>query len=159
VIEQKSSKEAKSSAKTVEQTSAGGVAHRENNGTIEIAVILVKKNRRWQLPKGHLDAGETNEQAAIREVREEAGVETELVSPIKTIEYWYFGSERGTRVRYHKKVYFFLLKYVSGNVDDHDDEVIEAKWLEIGEAAELLAFKSEREVVKKAIMILEYPPT
>jgi 8-oxo-dGTP pyrophosphatase MutT (NUDIX family) len=154
VTRQKRSKEAKPAMKTVEQISAGGVAYRRNGDTIEIAVTLVERNRRWQLPKGHIDGGETNEQAALREVREEAGVETELVSPIETIEYWFVGNEGGTRVRYHKSVHFFLLKYVSGNVEDHDHEVIEAKWIEINEAIRLLAFKSESEVVRKAAEML-----
>jgi 8-oxo-dGTP pyrophosphatase MutT (NUDIX family) len=154
VTRQEFHKEAKPDMKTVDQTSAGGVAYRCNEGIIEIAVILVEKNRRWQLPKGHVDRGETNERAALREVREEAGVETELVSPIETIEYWFVGNEHGTRVRYRKSVHFFLLKYLSGNVEDHDHEVIEAKWVEVNEAIRLLAFKNESEVVRKATAML-----
>ncbi len=64
---------------TVEQISAGGVAFRQNDSDFEIAIISVKPSRRWQLPKGIVDKGETNETAALREMREEAGIETDCL--------------------------------------------------------------------------------
>ncbi len=147
----------KAKIQTLEQVSAGGAAFRSNDFGYEIAVISVNPSRRWQLPKGLVDAGETPEIAALREVREEAGIETALLSKIETIEYWYVGDNRGERVRFHKLVHFFLLKYLSGNVEDHDFEVAEARWVKAEEALKMLAFKSEKEIVEKAIkMIPEY---
>jgi len=142
---------------TLEQISAGGVAFRQNNSDFEIAIISVNPSRRWQLPKGIVDEGETPEIAALREVREEAGIETDLLEPIETIEYWYVGDENGERVRFHKFVHFFLLKYQNGDVRNHDFEVAEARWVKAEEAEKMLAFKSEKAVVEKAVkMIAEF---
>ena len=140
---------------TIEQVSAGGAAFRLNDSGYEIALISVNPSRRWQLPKGLIDAGETPETAALREVREEAGIETELLSKIETIEYWYVGDNRGERVRFHKFVHFFLLKYIDGDVANHDSEVIEARWVKAEVALELLAFKSEKEIVEKALKLID----
>jgi mutator protein MutT len=134
----------------VDQISAGGVAfRRKDSGEIEVAIVSVKPSHRWQLPKGIIDEGETPEIAAVREVREEAGVETELLELIEKVEYWYVGFHKGERVRFHKFVYFYLLKYLRGEVADHDHEIAEARWTTVDEAIEMLAFKSEKDVVSK----------
>jgi 8-oxo-dGTP diphosphatase len=135
---------------TVDQVSAGGVAFRVRESVTEVAIISTLPSRRWQLPKGLVDQGESPEEAAVREVREEAGVETDLLGPVEVVEYWYVGERRGHKVRYHKFVHFFLLAYRGGDVADHDHEVAEARWVEIGEAQAMLAFKTERAVVEKA---------
>jgi 8-oxo-dGTP pyrophosphatase MutT (NUDIX family) len=135
---------------TKTQTSAGGVVFRRRGGRVEVALISVGAGGRWQLPKGLVDEGESPEAAAVREVREETGLDAELVAPIEKIEYWYFSAARGARVRFHKFVHFFLLRFDAGHVSDHDHEVNEARWIEIGEAIEMLAFKGERAVVERA---------
>lgn len=136
---------------TREQISAGGVVFRRRGSLVEVALISVGGERRWQLPKGLIDAGETPERAALREVREETGLSAEIVSPLEVVEYWYFS--KGTaapRVRFHKLVHFFLMRYESGDVSEHDAEVNEARWVEINEAAGTLAFKGERKVLEQA---------
>jgi 8-oxo-dGTP diphosphatase len=135
---------------TLDQVSAGGAAFRWQNSVPEIAIVLMKPKLRWQLPKGIVDPGESPEITAVREVREEAGIETDLLSLIETIEYWYRSTKYGKPVRFHKFVHFYLLSYRSGNVADHDHEVAEAKWVSFDKAIEMLAFKSERDVVEKA---------
>jgi len=135
---------------TMDQVSAGGVAFRWRDSEPEMVIISVKPSLRWQLPKGIVDPGESPEMTAVREVREEAGIETDLLALIETIEYWYRTTRYGKPVRYHKFVHFYLLEYRSGNVSDHDYEVAEARWVSFDEAIEMLAFESERRAVEKA---------
>lgn len=146
----------KTKVETLDQISAGGVAFRWQDSALEMAIVSVKPSLRWQLPKGIVDPGESPQVTAVREVREEAGIETDLIKLIETIEYWYRSTKDGKPVRFHKFVHFYLLEYKSGNVTDHDHEIEEARWVSFEEAIEMLAFKSEREVVEKARrMIME----
>ena len=143
---------------TETQVSAGGVAWRRGDGGVEVALVLVGAKRRWQLPKGIVEEGEAPLAAALREVREEAGLETTLDAELETIEYWYVATRGATRVRYHKFVHFFLLACQGGDVRDHDHEVVEARWFPIAEAVERLAFPNERAVVAKAAELLGRAP-
>jgi 8-oxo-dGTP pyrophosphatase MutT (NUDIX family) len=140
---------------TLDQVSAGGVAFRWKDAEPEIAIVSVKPKLRWQLPKGIVDPGESPEVTAVREVKEEAGVATERLALIETIEYWYRSIKYGKPVRYHKFVHFYLLEYRSGDVSEHDHEIEEARWVRFDEALELLEFKGEREVVEKAREMIE----
>lgn len=140
---------------TLDQVSAGGVAFRWKDSEPEIAIVSVKPKLRWQLPKGIVDPGESPEVTAIREVKEEAGLETDRLALIETIEYWYRSVNYGKPVRYHKFVHFYLLQYRSGDVSEHDHEIEEARWVSFEEALELLEFKNEREVVEKAQEMIE----
>jgi 8-oxo-dGTP pyrophosphatase MutT (NUDIX family) len=137
------------------QVSAGGVVFRRVSQRVEVAVIRPRGTQRWQLPKGLVDPGEAPEQTGRREVREEAGIDADVVAPIETIEYWYVGTDRdGERVRFHKTVHFFVLAFRTGDVADHDHEVAEACWMPIDEAVEALAFKNEKAVVEKAARLI-----
>ena len=140
--------------KTEERISAGGVTFQSTNDGYEVALIKTTSEGRWQLPKGHIDPGETAEQAAVREVREEAGVESEIVSAIDNVDYWYVDRWGKEPIRTHKYVHFFLMKYISGSTDDHDHEVTEARWFEINDAIERLSFPAEKAIVKKASELL-----
>jgi 8-oxo-dGTP diphosphatase len=140
--------------RTGHQVSAGGAVVRRLRGRDCVALVSVGEQRRWQLPKGLVEPGETPEAAATREVREEAGVEADAVAPLDVIEYWYVATHGGERVRYHKRVHFFLFRYRSGDVADHDHEVHEARWVPLADALGMLAFANERRVVERAIQML-----
>jgi 8-oxo-dGTP pyrophosphatase MutT (NUDIX family) len=139
--------------RTETQVSAGGVVVRTLGDRPHVALICVGPRRRWQLPKGLVEPGEGPEAAATREVREEAGVAADLVAPVETIEYWYVAAKSGGRVRYQKTVHFFLFRYRSGDVADHDHEVLEARWVPADEAVTMLSFPNERRVVEKALLL------
>jgi 8-oxo-dGTP pyrophosphatase MutT (NUDIX family) len=141
----------------VRQVSAGGVVYRRaaSGRPTEVALIRVGPTRRWQLPKGIVDDGESPELTAVREVREEAGVDAHLVGPLEVIEYWYVGDDRdGKRVRFHKFVHLFLLEYEGGDVAQHDREVEEARWVALPDAEAMLAFGSERKAMARARALL-----
>lgn len=141
-----------------DQVSAGGVIYRQTDSGTEVALILTNPERRWQLPKGMIDEGENAAEAALRETREETGLVGELISEIESTEYWFSASYDGQRKRYHKTVHWFLFSYLSGAVDDHDDEVIEARFETIESALELLTFGNERDILRKAAEMIGKRP-
>jgi len=131
------------------EVSAGGVVVRGD----DTVVIVPRKpgpegQRTLALPKGHPDDGESMQEAATREVREETGVQGELVERLGDVEYWYRRKDGRPRP---KKVIFYLFEYRSGDVADHDHEVIEALWMPLEEARTALTFPGEREMVERAL--------
>jgi 8-oxo-dGTP pyrophosphatase MutT (NUDIX family) len=126
--------------------SAGGVVVRRVEGRTEVAVVSPRRGV-LALPKGHPEDGETLEQAATREVREETGLTAEPVERLGKVQYWY--SRSGERVL--KGVTFFLFDYLSGDVEDHDDEVESAAWIPLDEAPRRLSYRGEREMAAKAL--------
>jgi 8-oxo-dGTP diphosphatase len=139
---------------TLDQVSAGGIVYRGSGANAEVVIVKVVPEQRWQLPKGIIDEGETFEQAALREVREESGMTAEIVAPIQTIEYWFTADWDHSRRRIHKFVHFFLMRHLDGDGSDHDHEVDEVRWVTIDEALQILKFKSERELVQKAAAMI-----
>ncbi|WP_073480231.1 NUDIX hydrolase [Streptoalloteichus hindustanus] len=137
--------------RTVDETSAGGLVL--DNGRRNAAVIgrLDRRGRLlWSLPKGHIEPGETAEQAAVREVAEETGIEGRVLTPLGTIDYWFVADDR----RVHKTVHHFLLEAVGGELSDEDVEVTEVAWVPLGELDELLAYADERRLVRRAAELL-----
>ncbi len=133
--------------KTERELSAGGVVVRGD----EVAVVVPHRRspegkKVLALPKGHPDPGESMVQAARREVREEAGIEAELVEKLGDVRYWY--QREGRRI--FKVVSFYLFRYLEGDVADHDHEIEEARWMALGEAATALSFSGERDMARRA---------
>jgi 8-oxo-dGTP pyrophosphatase MutT (NUDIX family) len=129
--------------------SCGGVVVR---GTQTIVIVPTRRAARGgqvlALPKGHPENGESPADAAVREVREEAGVEATVREKLGDVQYWY----QRDGVRIAKRVTFFLLDYVSGEVDDHDHEVEHARWIALEEAARSLSYKGERDMAAQALL-------
>jgi 8-oxo-dGTP pyrophosphatase MutT (NUDIX family) len=133
---------------TSTEFSAGGVVVRDGQ-----CIVIVPTRRAADgskvlaLPKGHPEAGESPADAALREVREEAGVQTTLIEKLGDTRYWYMRD--GERIA--KVVSFFLLGYVSGDPADHDHEVEKARWMSLEQAARRLTYKGEREMAERAL--------
>jgi 8-oxo-dGTP pyrophosphatase MutT (NUDIX family) len=130
----------------IDEYSAGGVVVRQLRGRPHVAVVRVR-DEILALPKGHPFGDESPADAAKREVREETGLEAELVEKLGDVRYRYV---RGGK-RVSKVVAFFLFRYRSGSVEDHDHEVEEALWIPLAEAPERLAYKGEREMAVAAL--------
>jgi 8-oxo-dGTP pyrophosphatase MutT (NUDIX family) len=113
-----------------------------------IAGVRLKDGRVLALPKGHIEPGETGAEAAVREVREEAGIDSRLVEKLDDIKYWY--SRDGARV--FKVVSFFLLAYRSGSVRNYQRAEVEgAEWVPLEEAPDRLSYKGEKEMARAAL--------
>jgi len=130
-----------------QQRSAGGVVVKRAGDRIDTVLIKPHDRDRWQLPKGVIDKGEDAEATAVREVREEAGVDASVVMPLHPITFFY--QMQGQR--FVKTVEFFLMEYQSGSPDHHDFEVDEARWFPVQEALECLTFESEQKVLREAL--------
>lgn len=135
--------------RTVREVSSGGVIYRKHGDDFEIALIHVRN--RWGLPKGHVEEGESVEAAALREVREETGLTGRSVRKLGDIRYSYRDKAKsGEPIRIYKRVHFYLLNYVKGDVRDHDHEADDARWFPIEQAIKLLKFATERKMVHRA---------
>jgi 8-oxo-dGTP pyrophosphatase MutT (NUDIX family) len=141
--------------------SAGGVLVRRLAGEWVFAAIRPQGKREgiWALPKGLIDAGETGEQAALREVEEETGARGRSLGKLGDVRYVYTASWRGgSGERVFKVVSFFLVRYSEGRLgairEEMRREVAEARWLPLERAPELLAYKGEREMAAKALAAL-----
>ena len=143
--------------KTEKQVSSGGVIFRRTDGTIEVALIEVEgsKGKVWCLPKGLKEEGENLARTAHREVKEETGLDGKILGKIGDIHYFYaHKDEEGTK-RFFKIVYFFLMEYTAGDTIYHDKEVLDCKWFPIDEAIGVIAYKDEKEMLKKAKDLLK----
>ncbi len=129
--------------------SAGGVVYRTNGGVIETVLCGRNTPRKWSLPKGTPDAGETVEETAVREVTEETGLEVEIQEPIGDITYWFVRPTDG--VRCHKVVHYFLMRSTGGTTDNHDHEFDEVRWFPGEEALRILNYANDATIVEKAL--------
>ncbi|WP_322766437.1 MULTISPECIES: NUDIX hydrolase [unclassified Frankia] len=137
----------------VEETSAGGLVL-DDPSEMANAALIARRDRRgrllWSLPKGHVEGGETAEQAAVREVAEETGVTGRVLGRLGTIDFWFVAG----RARVHKTVHHYLLLRTAGELSDADVEVSEVAWVPLVEVRELLAYDDERRLLSQVPGIL-----
>ncbi len=134
-------------------TSAGGIVVSTRNQRPCLVVGMRRRSRdavTWTLPKGTPDPGESTEETAVREVGEETGLTVRIVGALPSIEYDFV--QDGTRI--HKTVHYFLMEPVGGDLADHDAEFERVRWVPFEEAAALLSFATERELVASAAALV-----
>lgn len=138
------------------ETSAGGIAVRVDDGVAYVACIARRSRSgrlEWCLPKGHIEEGETPEQAAVREVAEETGIAADIIQRLGIIDYWFTGDDR----RIHKVVHHYLLEATGGTItveNDPDHEAELAEWIPIADLPTRLAFPNERKMAQIAAHLL-----
>jgi 8-oxo-dGTP pyrophosphatase MutT (NUDIX family) len=132
----------------VEETSAGGLVVNVADGSEPRAALIGRLDRRgrllWSLPKGHVEAGETHEDTAVREVAEETGITGRVLARLGTIDFWFVADGR----RVHKTVHHFLLLAQGGELSDEDIEVEQVEWVPLDQLADRLAYADERRLVE-----------
>lgn len=133
--------------------SAGGVVTRKGDEGLEVLLCGRTSDRLWALPKGTPEPGETIEQTALREVREETGVECETDGTVGEIKYWFSRPQEG--VRYYKTVYHYLMKPVGGDPSYHDHEFDDVRWFPVQEALRLLTYQNEVRILRLALELLK----
>jgi 8-oxo-dGTP pyrophosphatase MutT (NUDIX family) len=132
----------------IREFSAGGLVVRNFHGRPFLAVVKVKQGTVLALPKGHIEKGERGPQTAVREVREETGLDADLVEKLGDIKYWY--ARGGERV--FKVVSFFLLRYRGGSLRDYQREEVDgAEWIPLEEAPRRLAYRGEKQMAEAAL--------
>jgi 8-oxo-dGTP pyrophosphatase MutT (NUDIX family) len=136
--------------RTARATSAGGVVHRTADNRPQVLLVHRRSPRLCALPKGTPDSGETIEETALRETREETGLEVIIEQPLRSIRYFFV---RGS-TRFHKTVHFFLMRPVGGAIEDHDAEFDEVRWTDLEEALAILNHATERSVVEEAARVI-----
>jgi 8-oxo-dGTP pyrophosphatase MutT (NUDIX family) len=130
--------------KTRHEHSSGGLVIAVRDGLPHVALIATRKGTRWGLPKGAVSEGETSEAAALREVREETGIEARIVKPLDTIEYFF----RAGETLIQKRVDFYLMEYVAGELEPQLSEVDAVEWVELTSSLKRASFDSERKLLE-----------
>ena len=150
-------KERRTRRRVERHVSAGGVVYKVVDGAVEMALCGRQEPLRWSLPKGTPDQGESLEETALREVREETGLEVAIEAPIGNINYWFVSPD--DRVLYDKTVHFYLMTCKGGSTERHDPEFDEVRWFAAEDALRSLVYPNEVRVVELALaLIREEPP-
>ena len=137
-------------AKRVDEVSAGGLVI-DATGTMGLLIgrydlkDLTGKRILWSLPKGHIEEGETPEQAAIREVAEETGITSSITKSLGVIDFWFMAGGK----RIHKTVHHFMFTEVGGTLLAQESEVDEVSWFPLSEIVDRLAYPDEKKLIAR----------
>jgi len=138
--------------KSRQEVSAGGVVYKAQGDSYVVLVAKHSGYHKWVLPKGLVEKGEKLEDTAVREVKEETGITAKVREPIgKPEEYVYI--LQGERI--FKKVYYFLMEYVSGDEITHDFEMEDVQWVSMDEAIDRMGYEGAKQVLVQAKELLK----
>ena len=142
------------------EVSAGGLVYRRTRDGLDFVLIKPRGADTWALPKGHLEKDESVQDAAVREVREETGLDVGRVEPLGDVSYVFSWRDKpaGKVTRVFKRVHFFTMEYAGGDFSKHDGEIDEARWFRAEEAARHATYKDERKLIEKASATLSRTP-
>ena len=144
---------ANSGLRTERVFSAGGVVFRGDGGNREVLLCGRSNDGLWCLPKGTPEQGESMQETALREVREETGVEVESEGIVGDIRYWFSRPQEG--VRYYQTVRHYLFRPVGGDINNHDHEFDDVRWFPVEEALRLLTYRNEGRILRQAVEMAE----
>jgi 8-oxo-dGTP pyrophosphatase MutT (NUDIX family) len=137
--------------KTTRAESSGGVVLRGSPGALEVVLVGRTEQGTWGLPKGTPKPGESREQTALRETREETGLDARIIEPIDSITYWF--ALRHARVC--KTVYYYLMVATGGDTSLHDPEYDRVAWFSTAEALRVMTYPNEADMVRRALVLVE----
>jgi len=139
-------KDARRPARIKHERSAGGLVLRRERAAYSGLLIGRSTPRIWSLPKGHIEPNETIETAALREVKEETGIDATIIVKLSDIRYWFFAN----KMKHSKIVHFYLMRYIGGTPTPQEGEVDETKWARLDEMPEMLTHVNERRLIEIA---------
>ncbi len=126
---------------------------RRGEAGVEVALILVRDGKAWTLPKGLVNGKESVGKTAMREVKEETGLQARIIEAVGETHYWY--NNRAENQKCRKKVRFYLMEYIMGDVGDHDHEVDKAAWFPLETAGNELTYRGDKAILEKARAMIE----
>jgi len=144
------------SSKTTAEYSSGGVVYRRTETGYEFVAVQRARHGDWSLPKGHIEKGESKEEAALREVKEETGIEARIVSDLQEVVYFYKRPKQGLT---RKSVYYYLMEALTDDLGGPNWEVSESRWVLMSEADGLLSYANDKKTVQQALKALDERPT
>lgn len=139
---------------TIHEYSSGGIVYRSTDSEYQFVAVHRARHTDWSLPKGHIEPGETKEEAALREVKEETGLDARIIAPITDVVYYYRRGRGPESVLIQKTVHHYLLEAFTFSFGGPNLEVSECRWVPLNDAQSLLSYENDLKVVGQASQLL-----